>query len=184
MEDHQGPLAFSVRPAVEAEVDVAVAIDDDASQRYVETDIVFDLQRDHPFLVAEYERWREAARDGRLLFACGPGGEPIGMTAFYFVDGHPHLEQVSVRRAWMGRGVGRALIALALRWSAPQGELWLTTYGHVAWNRPFYERLGFVVVAEAACGPELRATLADERGALPFPEHRVAMVYRHPRHEG
>ena len=71
-------------------------------------------------------------------------------------------------------------MTLARRWSAPKGELWLTTYGHVPWNRPWYERLGFVRVRESKWGPELLAIVDSERGALPCPDQRIAMVYRHP----
>ena len=81
----------------------------------------------------------------------------------------------------MRRGVGRSLMAFAQRWSATQGELWLTTYRHVPWNGPWYERLGFARVAEAVWRPELRAIVESERGALPCPDERIAMVYRHPR---
>lgn len=55
--------------------------------------------------------------------------------------------------------------------------MWLTTYDHVAWNRPWYEREGFRVVSPDAAGPELRAIL-DAEGALPDPQHRVLMVRR------
>jgi hypothetical protein len=70
---------------------------------------------------------------------------------------------------------------LAQRWSEPKGELWLTTYRHVPWNGPWYGRVGFLRVAESKWGPELRALVESERGALPYPDERIAMVYRHPR---
>lgn len=92
----------------------------------------------------------------------------------------PCLDQLSVRRAWRRQGVGKTLIAHALPWSAAAGELWLTTYdARVPWNQPLHERLGFVRVDELHYGPDLRAKLSAERAALPVPEGRVAMVYRH-----
>jgi N-acetylglutamate synthase-like GNAT family acetyltransferase len=97
---------------------------------------------------------------------------------FGLVDGEPYVDQLSVRCAWMRRGIGRRLLRRAIAWAARSGgrRLWLTTFDHLPWNRPFYVTEGFAVCDEAAIGPELRATLARERAALPLPEHRVAMV--------
>jgi GNAT superfamily N-acetyltransferase len=123
-------------------------------------------------------RWAEAARAGSLLFACAPGDEPVGFVGLGLLDGDPWLQQLSVRRTWMRRGIGRTLLSHAQRWSAQRGALWLTTWSHVAYNRPFYESAGFVCVAEGDCGPGMRGVLDEEREALPAPEQRVAMVYR------
>jgi GNAT superfamily N-acetyltransferase len=172
---------FSIRPARAGELDLARAIDEDACTLYEEAGLTIDVTSDPVFFGREIREWTEAIEAGRLLFACAPGGEPVGFASLGFVDGAPHLEQLSVRRAWMQRGLGRALVERAKRWSVRAGELWLSTYGHLPWNRPFYERAGFEVVDEAACGPRMRAILADERRVIPAPEHRVAMRYRHPR---
>lgn len=173
----------SIRRAVEGELHLAAAIDHDACTSFAQFDagLDLDLPADHPYALTELVRWGEMLDARRLLFACSPDGQPVGFAAFGFVDGQPFLDQLSVRRASMRRGIGGRLLALVQSWSAQQGELWLTTYRHVPWNRPWYERLGFNCHAEPACGPELRALLASERGGLPRPEERVAMVYRHPR---
>lgn len=173
----------TIRPAAASDLDLVADIDKDACTSYVDLDSALDVElpADHPFARAEVARWNEILRAGDLFFAFSPAGEPVGFAALCLVDGLPFLEQISVRRAAMRRGVGRSLMAFAQRWSAPKGELWLTTYGHVPWNGPWYERMGFVRVAESAWGPELRAIVGSERGALPCPGERVVMVYRHPR---
>jgi GNAT superfamily N-acetyltransferase len=141
-----------------------------------------DLPPEHAaFLEAERSRWAAAAAAGRLYFAVS-ADERIGFAALGFVDGKPYLEQMSVRRAHMRRGVGAALLARAIAWSAAYGDLWLTTYDHVAWNQRYYERFGFVTVDERDCGDELQAVLRSERRALPAPKHRTAMVFRHRMH--
>jgi GNAT superfamily N-acetyltransferase len=173
---------FDIRPAREEELAVAVAIDDDAGERYLELGLGPFPPDDHPFILAELARWRAAAREGTILFACAAGGEPVGLLVLRHVDGMPYLQQISVRRAWMRRGIGQALVTRAKRWAVRDGELWLTTYAGVSWNQPWYERLGFEVVPDASCGPELQTVLAEERGALPAPERRVAMVCRGKRY--
>jgi len=79
----------------------------------------------------------------------------------------------------MRRGIGTSLLRRAMAWAAADssGRLWLTTWGHVPWNAPFYARHGFVAYPEAACGPELRAILRRQREVLPDPDRRIAMVH-------
>jgi GNAT superfamily N-acetyltransferase len=125
---------------------------------------------------------------GLAHVALDPAGRAIGFAAFRLVDGEPYLDQLAVRRAHMRRGVGSALLQLAISWSSGR-RLWLTTYSHLPWNRPYYERHGFVAVPGQACGPELRSVLQEQRAVLPDPDQRIAMV-RHgqrphaPMHEG
>jgi GNAT superfamily N-acetyltransferase len=143
---------ITIRPARPNELALVTAIDDDASELFAAAGLsMAHLQADHPFVV-----------------------DAVGFASMGSVDGGGHLDQLSVLRSWMRRGIGRALVAHGVRWA--QGRtLWLTTYAHLAWNRPTYEKLGFSVVPEAVCGPDIRAILADERATLPAPEHRVAM---------
>ncbi|MFO0618308.1 MAG: GNAT family N-acetyltransferase [Polyangiaceae bacterium] len=172
---------FVLRPAHSHELETAVAIDDDACRALADVDerLAFDLPDDHPFFVAEAERWRASFDRGLAVFACDAEGTPVGLMVYDVIDGRPYLEQVSVLRAWMRRGVGRALVERAIAWSEREGELWLTTYAEVPFNRPWYERLGFVVARDDECPPIVREALGDERASLPDADARVGMVYRH-----
>lgn len=83
------------------------------------------------------------------------------------VDGEGHLEQVSVRRAAAGHGIGRLLIDRVCRWAAGQGydALTLTTFVELPWNGPYYARLGFRALEDASCGAQLQAIRQKERRA-------------------
>jgi GNAT superfamily N-acetyltransferase len=133
------------------------------------------LEKDHPFVVAEANRWAIAIEDGLAQVAVDGDDRPIGFVALRCVDNQPYLDQLAVRRRYMRRGVGSALLHYAIAWSGSR-RLWLTTYSHLPWNRPYYERHGFAHVPEDSCGPELRAILQTQRAALPDPEQRVAMM--------
>lgn len=172
---------YYLRPARPAEATLAPEIDDDACTLYTEAGITVDEELEPAFFAHESSLWAQAAQQGRLILACAADGTPVGFASLGFVDGEPHLQQLSVRRSWMRRGIGRALLIRAQRWSVRAGALWLTTWDHIPWNRPFYESLGFTRIPEAACGPDVRAILADECRVLPAPEHRIAMRYQHPR---
>ena len=172
------PAPFYLRPAHPSELDIARDIDDDACTLYAEAGLTFGGD-DAPLAVREQRLWAEAAARARLLFACAPDGTPVGFVALGHVDGHPYVEQLSVRCAWMRRGVGRALLTRAKHWSVHEGELWLATYNHLPWNAPFYAREGFALVPEHAWGPEQAEIMAIDRRELPSPEARVVMRYPH-----
>jgi GNAT superfamily N-acetyltransferase len=167
----------TLRTARPSEMGAIIALDDDACSLFVEAGRgLTPNEHFHSFEQAEQARWHASLEAGRVVVAVNTGDEPIGFAALGFVDGEPHLQQISVARAWMKRGVGHVLMNHTLQWAGK--SLWLTTYADIPWNRPFYERLGFACVSANLCGPEMRAILQEERLALPDPDQRVAMVRR------
>ncbi|MEU9114066.1 GNAT family N-acetyltransferase [Streptomyces sp. NPDC048483] len=116
----------------------------------------------------------------RLLAAYGEPGRngrpapPIGYLVWEPVDDCVHIEQVSVHPDHARRGVGRALIDRAEDdWRGT--AVTLTTFAEVPWNAPYYERLGFRVLADDELTPGLREIRANEarRGLDRWP--RVCM---------
>ncbi len=174
------PARRYVRPGRREDLALASAIDDDACRAYAEIGLDVLLGPEHPFVQAELSRWTEALGSGSLLFAC-EDAQAVGFAIVGLVDERPFLHQISVRRGMAGKGIGTMLLERAQRWSTRPGELWLTTYDGVPWNRPWYERNGFVVVDGRDCSPTVRGWLEAERAALPRPEARVAMRWRPPR---
>lgn len=174
------PRLFAARPD---QVAIAVDIDDDAATLYAEHGLDLAFAADHPFSVAERAWWRAAAAAGRLVFAAEPRApdRPVGFAAFGFVDGEPYLDQLSVRRTAQRAGIGRALLAHVQAWAGDHRarRLWLTTYAHLPFNRPYYEARGFTVVPPPHL-PDLAATLADQRAHLPRPADRIAMCWAPP----
>lgn len=93
--------------------------------------------------------------------------EVVGFIAVRELDGCGHVEEVSVDPAHGGRGHGTALLDRAAEWAREQGfaAVTLTTFRDVAWNRPFYERRGFVVVGDDELSPALHDLLDEEEAA-------------------
>ena len=106
----------------------------------------------------------DAHRAGRLLTASSPAGELVGFVRIEVLDAVAHVEQVSVHPDHQRQGVGSALLGAAERWAVAHGHdrMTLTTFQHVAWNGPFYTRLGWVVLPEHEWGPELAAARRHE----------------------
>jgi GNAT superfamily N-acetyltransferase len=105
------------------------------------------------------ETLERARTAGRLWVAASDEGEIIGFALAEDIDGHAHLAQLSVRLAFQGRGVGRRLVDALCGWARDRSmtAVTLCTFSDVDWNRPLYEHLGFVVVAEEEWSPGLRA---------------------------
>ena len=84
-------------------------------------------------------------------------------------------------RGWLetaeAAGLGSRLVERVAGWARERGApaLTLTTYAEVAWNAPYYERLGFRRLADDELTPGLRAIRAAEaeRGLDRWP--RVGM---------
>lgn len=170
---------FTIRAARPLELPYAIEIDDTSFKLYAQYDLLVSVPDDHPFVIAERERWRHAAENGDMYLAL-VDDEPVGFAALGKADGHVELEQLAVLPEHGRRGIGRALVEHVVEVCRARGEpeIWLTTYDHIPWNRPFYEQVGFEVVPESECGEEERATLAAQRAILRAPEHRVAMRRR------
>lgn len=127
----------------------------------------------------------EAARaDGRLWVARFED-RPVGYALALRLGGQHHLEQLSVHPAHGRRGLGGALVAEVVAWAragaAP--DLTLSTFRDVAWNRPYYERLGFRVIDPSDLSPVLQDVVAHE--AQLGLDTSVRVVMRRPMtHEG
>ncbi|HVY80219.1 MAG TPA: GNAT family N-acetyltransferase [Steroidobacteraceae bacterium] len=168
---------FAIRIGAADEIDTLRDIDDDASRLFVEAGLDVDVPPDHEFIVRERSRWLHALQTGNTLLIVGSAGAALGFAATGTRDGEPYLDQLSVRTHFMRIGLGSALLEATENRARANGArtLWLTTYRHLPWNRPFYERAGFVVIPEADCGTEMLATLMYERRWLPQPGERVVM---------
>lgn len=116
------------------------------------------------------------ARSGRSWVAVTEAGI-VGYALVDVVDDCAHLEQISVRPAHQGVGVGQALMAQVEEWADDTlgKAVTLTTFRDVPWNQPLYEHLGYRPLTDDEIGPGLRARMAEEAGHGLDPEHRAAM---------
>jgi GNAT superfamily N-acetyltransferase len=162
-----------VRYARTADLPLLRTIEWAAGQRY--RDCGLDQVADDEPAPAEVLRAYTAA--GRAWVAAGDADEAVGYILVDEVDGAAHIEQVSVMPEHQGQGVGRALIGQVARWASARGikALTLTTFGHIPWNRPLYEHLGFRVLHDEEIGVGLRTVRQAEVEHGLDPELRVVM---------
>jgi GNAT superfamily N-acetyltransferase len=115
--------------------------------------------------------------NGLLWVAVDGQDAPVGFAFVEMIDGIAHLDELDVHPTHGRRGLGTALVEAVIDWARSQGlaGVTLTTFRDVAWNMPFYSRMGFHVLDASELTPELREVVAAEtRRGLP-PEKRVVM---------
>ena len=128
----------------------------------------------------EAHRFADAVRNGRLWVALA-GDTPVGFALVEVLAGDlPHLEEIDVHPAHGRRGLGTALVRTICEWATTSGYsmVTLTTFRAVAWNFPFYSRLGFVEIPRESLRPELAAVISEEAHRGLDPDTRVVMGYR------
>ncbi len=121
--------------------------------------------------------FREAQSDGRLLVALHED-TPVGFAVVELLARDlPHLEEVDVHPSHGRRGIGAALVCAVCAWAAARGyaQVTLTTYRDLAWNAPFYARLGFEEVPVAEWRPEVAAVFRAEAARGFDSERRLVM---------
>ncbi|MEV3968531.1 GNAT family N-acetyltransferase [Streptomyces sp. NPDC050698] len=149
-----------IRPATRADLPVLQDIERAAGAPFHDLGMP-EIAGDEPPALDVLERYRRA---GRCWVAVDDGDRPAGYLVADPVDGALHIEQVSVHPRAARRGVGRALLVHAAGHAREEGltALTLTTFTDVPWNAPYYARLGFCPLAEAALTPGLREIRATE----------------------
>ena len=124
-------------------------------------------------------RGRERAEKNGFLLVADVSGEVVGFVHVLFLDGHAHLEQISVHPDHMRQGIGAALIEAACeRLSAKgHGAVTLMTYADLPWNGPYYGRHGFAEVGddEPRAAYQLRLVDVEERIGLGEFGRRILM---------
>ncbi len=122
---------------------------------------------------------QERAEKNGFLLVAETGESLVGFVHVLFLDGHAHLEQISVRPDHMRQGIGTALIEAACERLAAKGHgaVTLMTYADLPWNGPYYAQLGFAEVGddEPRAAYQLRLVEVEERIGLGEFGRRILM---------
>ena len=164
-----------IRATSLSDVELLPAIEQSAGEAFrshsefswVADDSVMSVE-DHKRYVAAGTSWVASTGSGIVGFLCAEA-----------VAGRElHIWELAVCAEVQGSGTGTQLMRHAMASAARDPlcvSLTLTTFRDVAFNAPFYKRLGFEIVEELEEEPRLRALLAAEAAhGLPI-ESRCAM---------
>ena len=90
---------------------------------------------------------------------------PVGfLSAEAVAERELHIHEMSVSEPFQGRGLGRALLEAAIEWATTHhlAALTLTTFHAIAWNAPFYSRMGFKMLSVSGLDERLSTLLRQE----------------------
>jgi GNAT superfamily N-acetyltransferase len=148
------PRGYGIGLASMGEIDALIAIDLAAGQMFAPTGLLsFDALGDHvPAGILA-----DAIRASHVLVV-RQGGAPAGFAMVSVREGSLYLDQISVDPAHGRKGLGRALIAGVIRMARQKKarRVTLSTFREVAWNGPYYKRLGFRELPEKRLMPWMK----------------------------
>ncbi|MGP9821809.1 GNAT family N-acetyltransferase [Salinarimonas sp. NSM] len=165
---------YRIRPAAEADVPLLPAVEASAATLFAEAGAPLP----EPVATMPAEALDLCRVAGTLWVAADARDAPVGFLAAGDLDGFLHVHEVSVARPHQRRRLGTALMATAIdfgRWAFVPA-LTLTTDRVLAWNKPFYGRLGFVELTIPGLPPGHAAKYRNEIAAGLDPARRCVMA--------
>ena len=144
-----------IRAALASEIEAVRAIERASATRFLGTALAA-LAEDEPTDAATLAR---RVQEGGLL-AAEADGVLVAFVMFREVEGCGYVEQIDVLPSHERRRIGARLLDAAARLARGRGwpALTLSTFRDVAFNAPYYRRLGFVEVEALTPGmAEIRA---------------------------
>ena len=104
----------------------------------------------------------------------------VGFAVVLIVDGLAHLHELSVAPQYGRQGIGTKLTKEVINWAKQANfpGITLSTFRDIAWNAPFYRKLGFREIPKAEISTGLDNIRRKEAAAgLPI-EERILMILK------
>lgn len=101
-----------------------------------------------------------------------------GFIAFTKYTSYIHIDEISVHTQFGRRGIATEFLERLAQWGTNQGMqgITLSTFKDVPWNRPFYEKRGFVVLTPEQYPPYLDKKAEEEASRGLYESQRVCMA--------
>ena len=153
-------LASKIRPGTTSDLIACQEIERAAGKIFSDWDMD-EIAHDEPLSLTELGTYCD---EQRIWVAVDGQDLPIAYIILDIVDNRAHIEQVSVHTDHGGKRIGQSLIKQAVSWAREQhmDAVTLTTFRDIPWNAPYYERCGFIVIADENVLPGLREVRLSE----------------------
>lgn len=151
---------YEISKAKASELSSLPSIELAAAALFDETDLPKAL-RESPLSISEL---REAHKAG-FLWVVRFQNDVVGFVMVTMIGSYWHIKEMDVHPNHARKGLGRKLLECVFQEARQDGVscITLTTFSHLPWNAPFYEKLGFEAFEPDPSWPELRAALAAEQ---------------------
>ncbi|KAG8153169.1 GNAT family N-acetyltransferase [Burkholderia catarinensis] len=148
-----------IRPATREDAAAMAAVEVAAAQRFREigmADIADGEPTDAAAVLVRID-------GGRAYVAVDPQGTCVGFAFYRLLDAQRlYVEELDVAPSHAGQRIGARLIEQVMARAAQEriAQVVLSTFRDAPWNAPYYARLGFRIVDDAALDDTLRAIRA------------------------
>jgi GNAT superfamily N-acetyltransferase len=139
-------LAFDIRSAVRADLASMLHVEQQAERLFALADLPALLRSCAPRTV-----YLASIQNGLCWIAQSVNGETIGFIACKRISSFLHILEMDVLPEFGRQGVGSALLTQAYAVATAMGDceaITLTTFRHLPWNQPFYQKHGFEPVTD------------------------------------
>ncbi|PHM38346.1 GNAT family N-acetyltransferase [Xenorhabdus innexi] len=152
---------FTIRPAQVSDINQLAIIEHSAAQLFRLIPELFwiadghvQTEKQHLAYIVQNNSW----------VALDNNGVPVGFILAKSLDGGLHIVELSVHGNWQRKGIGKALMETVIQVAENRRlkSVTLTTFRHVIWNAPFYQKLGFSILESQDMSEELQQILQDE----------------------
>jgi len=167
-------MTYSIREINPADIEKLIEVEKSAAQAFLNLPELAWIAQS-PVLPAHIHL--EWIAHGYAFAVVNKQNEPI---AFLYAQKQAqdfYILEFDVSRDFQKQGIGRQLIEYAIDYATKQGyeSVTLTTFVHVVWNRPFYEKLGFQIIHDSDLPVYLKTILDHEVTSGFSRETRCAM---------
>lgn len=165
---------YHIRPAQPTDLPALRVIEQAAAQLFGATQYDF-IVHDEGMSLAAYEHH---FTHNRIWVAADENDTPVGFAVARLLDGNVYLHEIDVHPDHGRRGLGRQLIAAVIEWARQQQmpAVTLSTFDNIAWNAPYYAKLGFQPLPQEALSPGLQEVRRREAANGLDSNHRVCMI--------
>ncbi|GAA4642924.1 GNAT family N-acetyltransferase [Pontixanthobacter gangjinensis] len=166
---------WSLRLSRASDAEILPAIESAAGQLFADDPDLAKIDVTETWTASEH---RKLISKGHCLTAL-VGDDIVGFLTTEPFRRELHIWEMSVHPSHQKSGIGAGLLRACMIDARNSGfvALTLTTFRDIAWNAPFYARLGFTEIADPQAHPRLAETLAEEvEDGLPR-TRRCAMIH-------
>lgn len=170
--------SWTIRPARADDTPLLPDIERAAAMLFLPWAERCGLPPDLQVSVNPVEDFERARKSGMLWVAALPEGTPVGFALVMALGGYAHLDELDVLPEHGQCGAGSALLRVVCDWAHEAGYpgVTLSTFRHVPWNAPFYERRGFRVIDPHTLSEDHVRVVEGERRRGLRTDLRVIMV--------
>ncbi|QQS45231.1 MAG: GNAT family N-acetyltransferase [Acidobacteriota bacterium] len=132
---------YQIRPSRENDLKILNDIENAASELFQNTKYGLEIDQD-PLPI---EMLRNQSEKGLVWVAVDGKDRPVGFAVAILLENYAHLHELSVHPKHGRKGLGRRLVDVVIQFARESklSGVTLSTFRDIAWNAPFYRKLGF-----------------------------------------